>query len=83
MYSAVDLFTQENAGMKNNDIEVYIIFPGEKNAGLNSCSWSISNLLFDDKNQREEFREKIHEAFNTITGGGHYVIFSDEVVSEE
>lgn len=61
-------------------ISVLINFPGDPAVGIRSTYWEIKDVgwLDDYPEQREEFRTKLQEAFEVITGGGHYVTFSDE-----
>lgn len=60
-------------------MDIYIISPAEPSAGLYESTWTIENVYIDDDGHREAVRTAFMEAFSEITGGGHYVMFSDEI----
>lgn len=61
------------------EVTAIVIFPGEKEVGIFEAHWEINGgLIFGSQEDREAFRQQIDNAFELVTGGGHYVIFSDE-----
>ena len=64
--------------MKN--ISLFAHAPGDPSVGIQSSSWSVSDLgdLDDYEGQREDVRKAFADAFELIVGEKVRVTFSDE-----
>lgn len=68
----------------NDEVSIWVIFPGDPSVGIFGATWEINHIpVPEDAEHREEIRQAFTEAFGVITGGGHFVVFSDERPNSE
>ena len=61
------------------ELTLIVEFPGERSTGIPSATWEIDNISVEDDEHREQIRKAFKEAFDCQTGGGHRILFSDEI----
>lgn len=59
-------------------VDMIVYDPGDPSVGIFSSEWIIKDVEIEDKEHREEIRSAFNEAFETLSSGGHKIIFSDE-----
>jgi hypothetical protein len=64
-------------------LNILVVYDGDPSAGIPSATWEIIDVELEDDEHREEVRAAFSGAFELITGGGHRVLFTDEIHDDE